>query len=146
MPSLPTVPFGKAAPVCSRHRVRLVHVQRLNPRLEQVESGRSNIKASVGGLVPKRDALSGLVIGTACSPQHRGCPYVRDHSPHAIPFRPRPETVIENNVQPQREATSPDRLHNIENRCRPMLNVSAGGSSPNRRAIHSSGVKRTPLC
>ena len=75
----------------------------------------------MSGLVPERDALSGLVIGTAYSPQHRDCPYVGDHSPHAIPFRPRPETVIENNVEPQREATSPDRLHNVENcRC-PIL-------------------------
>lgn len=45
MPRASRWPFliGKAAPVWSHHRVRLVHVQRLNPRLEQVEGGRSNI-------------------------------------------------------------------------------------------------------
>lgn len=91
----------EAAPVCSCHRVRLVQVQRLNPCLEQVEGGRSDIEALVSGLVSNGDALSGLVIGTAYSPQHRGGPNAFDRSPHAIPFSPRPETVIENNVEAQ---------------------------------------------
>ena len=68
------LPIREAAPVYSRHRVRLVRVQRLNPCLEQIEGGRSDIEAPVSGLVSKGDALSGLVIGAAYGPQHRGGP------------------------------------------------------------------------
>ena len=83
---------------CSRHRMRLVHVQWLNPRLEQVEGGRSDVKATVSGLVPESDTLPSLIIGTAYSPHHRVGPYVHDRSSYAIPFSSRPKAVIENDV------------------------------------------------
>ena len=84
---------------CSRHGVRLVYVQRLNPRLEQIEGGRSDVKATVSGLVPESDTLSSLIIGTAYSPQHGVGSYVHDRSSYAVPFSSRPKAVIENNVE-----------------------------------------------
>jgi hypothetical protein len=79
--------------------MRLVYVQRLNPRLDEVEGGRSDVKATVSGLVPESDTLSSLIIGTAHSPQHRVGPYVHDRSSYAIPFSSRPKAVIKNNVE-----------------------------------------------
>jgi hypothetical protein len=81
--------------------VRLVYVQRLDPCLEQVEGRRSDVQATVSGLVPESDTLSSLIIGTAYSPQHRVGPYVRDRSSYAIPFSSRPKAEIENYVEAQ---------------------------------------------
>jgi len=82
--------------------MRLVHIKRFKARLEQVEGGRSDIQATVSSLVSQGNALSGLVVGTAHRPQHRGSPDGYDRGPHAIPFSPRPETVVEHNVETQR--------------------------------------------